>query len=77
MMAPFNSLNLQFPLAAEVAWVLNLEYEYDALSCEFLFCHRNSGATFSYSRFEVGEPGPWIRDLRSAIDLLNTFDPSC
>jgi hypothetical protein len=56
---------------------LGLEWDYDALSCKFFFCHRSSGATFSYSRFEVGEPGPWMSELRSAVDLLNTFDSSC
>lgn len=74
-MMAYLPLNIRFPLAAEVARLLNLEYEYDALSCEFLFCHRNSGAIFSYGRSEVSEPGPWMGDLRSAIDILNTFPP--
>jgi hypothetical protein len=72
-MIAYLSLSIRFPLAAQVAMELELEMEYDALSCKFFFYHRSSGATFSYSRFEVSEPGPWVSELRSAIDLLNTF----
>jgi hypothetical protein len=76
-MTGYVCLNSRLPLAEHVAIVLDLECEYDALSCKFFFCHRSSGATFSYSRFEAGEPGPWMSELRSAVDLLNTFDSSC
>jgi hypothetical protein len=76
-MTGYVCLNSRLPLAEHVAIVLDLECEYDALSCKFFFCHRVSGATFSYSRFEAGEPGPWMSELRSAVDLLNTFDSSC
>ena len=74
-MIAYLSLSIRFPLAAQVAMELGLECDYDALSCKFFFYHRSSGATFSYSRFQVSEPGPWVSELRSAIDLLNTFPP--
>ena len=74
-MTGYMCLNSRLPLAGKVAMELGLECDYDALSCKFFFYHRSSGATFSYSRFQVSEPGPWVSELRSAIDLLNTFPP--
>ena len=76
-MTGYMCLNSRLPLAGKVAMELGLECDYDALSCRFFFVHRVHGVVYSCDGFEAGEPGPWVSELRSAIDLLNTFDPSC
>lgn len=53
---------------------LGLECEYDFFSRRYLFSHRRHGSVYSCGLFEGGEPGPWMAELRAAVDLLETFD---
>jgi hypothetical protein len=71
-MTGYTCLNSRLPLAGKVAMELGLEWDYDALSCRFFFAHRAHGVVYSCDGFEAG---PWVSELRSAIDLLNTFSP--
>jgi hypothetical protein len=68
-------LNSRLPLAGRFAMELGLEWEYEQLSFRFFFARRGYGVVYSCDRFEASEPGPWMSELRAAVDLLNTFEP--
>jgi hypothetical protein len=59
-------------LAEMFATELGLDVEFEVASRRVLFGHRHHGVVYSCDRYVV-----WMSELRSAVDLLNTFDSSC
>lgn len=63
----------QRTLAEMFATELGLDVDFDFASRQVLFGHRYHGTVYSCDRYVAMLPGPWMSELRSAIDLLNTF----
>ena len=67
-------LKPQPSLAEMFACELGLQWEVDMLSLRIVFA-RNGAAVYSVDRYTAMEPGPWMSELREAVDLLETFEP--
>lgn len=63
----------QSTLAEMFATELGLYVDFEVASRQVLFGHRYHGTVYSCDRYVAMLPGPWMSELRSAIDLLNTF----
>ena len=67
-------LKPQPSLAEMFARELGLRWGIDTLSLRVVFVHRRHGAIYSVDRYTAMEPGPWMSELREAVDLLETFE---
>ena len=68
-------LKPQPSLAEMFACELGLQWEVDMLSLRVVFIHHRHGVIYSVDRYTVMQPGPWMAELKGALDLLETFEP--
>lgn len=63
----------RYTLVGKICQELGLEVEFEFTTNRVLFWHSRHRVVYSCGRSEALVPGSWMSELRTAVDLLNTF----